>query len=97
MTDYHTNQNNFMDEDKDGTVVFKGAKAASSTITDESPCKCIPGWIRVLLFIISIVIGFILCTISISKTGSKATFYALWCIGVPMAWLSGLFVKGFKA
>lgn len=63
---------------------------------NESICKCIPAWLRYVLFIVTFIVGFSLCTGSLGQTDNKLAFYLMWCIGVICAWLGSVFIKSFK-
>lgn len=59
-------------------------------------CKCIPKWLRILLFITFLICGFIMASSALGKCGNKGAFYALWIIGVLAAFCSTMFIKTFK-
>lgn len=62
----------------------------------ETYCKCIPKWLRILLFIVCLICGFIMASSALGKCGDMASFYILWILGVLAAFLSTMFIKTFK-
>ncbi|CAL5988086.1 Vesicle_transport protein [Hexamita inflata] len=63
---------------------------------DQSGCKCIPAWLRYLLFAITFILGFTLCSASLGKCSDKTSFYLMFVIGVFAAWFASLFIKSIK-
>lgn len=62
----------------------------------DSYCKCIPKWLRIILFLTCLICGFIMASSALGKCEDMGAFYALWIIGVLAAFLSTMFIKTFK-
>ena len=62
-------------------------------LPNESLCKCIPGWIRFILYAASLILGFVLCSVSIGKCDNKVIFYICWVLGTLGAALGTMFIK----